>query len=460
MAIPLLVSGIAFSAVMQRVEAQQSSQSGVHLRTARFWRGEGRTLLEGVFSLPVAQSVRTVDLIVRDSTGKVLHTETMTDSAHAQAAALAAMNAETTNMLELVVDPGRYDVTVRATQAGRSDSATASVTGFAGAPVISDVVVSARMRVLSANEEPSAVEMKRGRYAIERVSRVTVLPAEPRLWYYLELYRQGADSVAQLEFRVVPQGRDSALVRVNRTVAVGARGTVDAAALVVQGLPPGDYTLSVIAKSGDREERRESAFTMASFETAAPVAAATPGASQSEAALFDRYFAVSVRSDAEVNSIVEALTIGGPGELAPNEVMQYTADAKRRYLARYWSRIPDPNPATAAHEVVDEFTQRVAHVTKQYSEFRGRSGAKTDRGRIYLKYGPADASLSLEVSGSKKTAEIWKYTRRRAIKFVFLDETGFQNYNLIYTTDPQESTLADWQERVRDPDIIRQIITF
>ncbi|MGQ0560683.1 MAG: GWxTD domain-containing protein [Gemmatimonadota bacterium] len=461
MAVPLLVSGIAFSGVFEIAAAQEADRAGIRVRVARFWRGEGRTLLEGVIGMPVATSTRTVDLTVQDSTGKVLHSETFTDSASAQSAALAALNAQTTSMLELLLGPGLYDVSVRSAEAGRVDSARVAVRAFDSAPVLSDVVVSAHMRVLAAGEQPNAAEMQRGRYAIERGTRVTVLPMEPRLWYYLELYRQGADSVAQLEFRVLPAGRDTALVRVTRNVAVGARGTVDAAALGVQGLPPGDYKLSVLARSGNREDRRESSFTMGSFETAPPVAAAAPGGSASESALFDRYFALAVRSDAAVGELVEALTVSAPGERVEEETRGLPVDAQRRFLARYWSRVPDPVPATPQHELVEEYTRRLSHVSLNYSEgVRGRPGAKTDRGRIYLKFGPPDERQLIPIPNSANAVEIWKYTGRRALKYVFLDETGFQHYNLIFTTDPQERTLHDWRERVRNAEVIGEIIRF
>lgn len=460
MAIPLVLSGIAFSAVVQQAEAQ-TSNSTVRLRVARFWRGDGRTLLEGIVGVPVATSSRSVQLTVRDTSGKTLHSETYSDTAGVQAAALTALNAQTTNTFEMVLRPGLYHVTVSSTEGSRTDSAQSAVRGFAEAPVISDVVLSPSMRVLAEAEKPGSGEMQRGRYAIERSARVTVLPAEPKLWYYIELYRQGADSVAQLSFRVVPEGKDSALVRVTRNVQVGARGTVDAAALVVQGLPPGDYRLHITARSGSREDVREAAFTMGSFETGPVAPIATPGASLSENAVYERYFISGVRSDAEINDLVEALTVGAPGERVGGENTQLTTDAKRRFLARYWSRLPDPAPATAAHEMLDEYAQRVSFIERNFRESQSaRRGIKTDRGRIYLKYGAPDASQHLVIASSNKSVDVWKYTGRRPLKYVFLDETGFRNFNLVYTTDPVERTLSDWQERVFDVDTIRDILNF
>jgi GWxTD domain-containing protein len=461
-AIPLFLSGIALGGIgITAAEAQQTSND-VQLRAARFWRGENRTLLEGVVGLPIATAARSVELVVRDSTGKVLHSENWSDSASANAAALAAMNAQSTTKLELLLLPGAYTVAVRRTQAGQTDSATMRVRGFPESPVLSDVVLSARMRVLGDKEEPSQAEMKRGRYAIERGARVTLLPNEPRLWYYLELYQQGADTVAQLDFRVARPGSDSALVRVTRQVRINPRGTVDAAALVVQGLPPGQYRLVVTARSGGREETREAEFSMASWESV-PVAAATPGATVSESALMDRYFTLAMRSDADINAMAEALTVSAPGEAVPEaSVAALTTDAKRRFLARYWSKIPDPNPATAQHEVLDEYGERIRYITNMFTEQRGRSALRTDRGRIYLRFGAPDARQQVQMQ-SNRSVDVWKYTRRRTIKFAFLDETGFQNFNLIFVQgEPTLQSLADWADRVgrTERDAINTIINF
>lgn len=461
-AIPLFMSGVALSGIgISAAEAQQT-QNDVRLRAARFWRGDNRTLLEGVVGLPIATTQRAVELVVRDSTGKVLHTENWNDSASANASALAAMNAQSASKLELLLLPGAYTIAVRRTQAGTTDSATMRVVGFAEAPVLSDVVLSAKMRVLGDKEEPQPFEMKRGRYAIERGARVTVLPNEPRLWYYVELYQQGQDTVAQLDFRVTPPNSDSTKFRVTRQVKVSPRGTVDAAALVVPGLPPGQYRLLVTARSGGREETRESEFSMASWESV-PVATVQPGATVSEAALLDRYFTLAMRPDVDVNAMVEALTVSAPGEaVTEGSVVGLTTDARRRFLARYWSRIPDPNPETQQHEVLEEYSERIRYINNQFAEHRGRSALKTDRGRIYLRYGAPDARQEVQMS-NKRTVDVWKYMRRRNIKFAFLDETGFQNYNLIYAVgDPTVQSLADWADRIgqREQDAIKTIINF
>ncbi|HEX6065885.1 MAG TPA: GWxTD domain-containing protein [Longimicrobiales bacterium] len=461
-AVSLVTGGAALGGfAISAAEAQEAKQD-VQVRAARFWRGDNRTLLEGVVGLPIATVTRTVELAVRDSTGKVLHTENWTDSATANSNALAALNAQTASKLELILLPGLYTITVKRNQGGVTDSAAMQVRGFADTPVLSDVVLSARMRVLADKEEPGPAEMKRGRYAIERGARVTVLPNEPRLWYYTELYRQGADSIAQLEFRVVSANSDT-LVRVNRQVAVAPRGTVDAAALVVQGLPPGEYRLVVNATSGGRTERRETAFAMGSWENVPAATVASSGNTMSESTLTNRYFSLAVMPDAEVANMVEALTLSAPADaVSEGSVAGLTTDAKRLFLARYWSRLPDPKPDTPQHEILDEYASRVRYIAANFVEERGRSALRTDRGEIYLRYGPPDARQQVQMQ-NRRSLDIWKYTRRRNVKIAFLDETGFQHFNRVFVSgDPTMQSLADWADRIgrNERDAIDAIINF
>ena len=459
----VLLSGSSLAAGAA-VPAQMSD--AVRIRLARFWRGSGQTLVEGVIGVPVrhlenAANTMRVELVVRDSSGAVLHQENWTDtiSERLLAVARARGTAESTRMVSFAVRPGRYTVAAIVTRGAQRDSAQTTLQGFATAPLISDPLVSSRIRALSEQEQPGAAELKKGRLAIETGTRITVVPTEPSLWYYLELYPVGTAAVnEELEFSVQRTSGGAPLVRTQRPMTVNERGGVDAARLPLQGLPPGDYVLTVSAKVGERTEQRSAAFTMGSLE-GAPVVV-TPNASASESALLEKYFATGVRNDESISRVVEALVLASPGEAVPAATNQLPADAKRRFLARFFSRIPDPQPATAQHELVEEYLSRVEHVSREYVERDiGRSGARTDRGRIYMKYGPPDAKQLLPMTGTR-AVEVWKYTRNRQLKFAFLDETGFSNFKLVYTTDPTEVSLADWTDRVRDVETIRVILTF
>ena len=67
---------------------------------------------------------------------------------------------------------------------------------------------------------------------------------------------------------------------------------------------------------------------------------------------------------------------------------------KRDYLRRFWAQ-RDPTPGTAKNEAEETFNARIAVVNRKFRE-SGTShvpGWRTDRGRIYLEYGPPDVTL-------------------------------------------------------------------
>ncbi|HYT82070.1 MAG TPA: GWxTD domain-containing protein [Gemmatimonadales bacterium] len=121
--------------------------------------------------------------------------------------------------------------------------------------------------------------------------------------------------------------------------------------------------------------------------------------------------------------------------------------AKRDYLRRFWTR-RDPTPGTPENELADEFYARVADANRRFREggaFR-IPGWRTDRGRIFIKYGPPDEVLSRPRPPGSLPYEVWKYTRKRLLKYCFVDLTRFGNYALVWTDDRLERSEPNWRQ--------------
>ncbi len=71
--------------------------------------------------------------------------------------------------------------------------------------------------------------------------------------------------------------------------------------------------------------------------------------------------------------------------------------AREVYLAEFW-READPLPETAENEALLEFRRRVAHADRVFEAALQR-GVLTDRGRVYVRYGPPD-DVSYQYSSS------------------------------------------------------------
>src|SRR5205814_5279157 len=121
-----------------------------------------------------------------------------------------------------------------------------------------------------------------------------------------------------------------------------------------------------------------------------------------------------------------------------------------RYLRPFWAR-GEPSPAPPPNEVEDGFYAGGAEANRRFHE--GGAGAipgwRTDRGRIFISYGPPDDVLSRPQLGPTLPYEVWKYTRgrgRTVRKFCFVDLTRFGNYVLVYAADAAEASQPSWRQ--------------
>jgi len=64
-----------------------------------------------------------------------------------------------------------------------------------------------------------------------------------------------------------------------------------------------------------------------------------------------------------------------------------TDDERESFIEGFWER-RNPNPGSPENEFKEEYYRRIAYANEHYAS--GIPGWKTDRGRIYIMYGPAD----------------------------------------------------------------------
>jgi GWxTD domain-containing protein len=153
------------------------------------------------------------------------------------------------------------------------------------------------------------------------------------------------------------------------------------------------------------------------------------------------------------------------------------------YLEKYW-RERDPTPSTAANEARVQFTQRVQHANQTWTRSNLEKGMFTDMGRTYIRYGEPDEILrqvlpagdqtltqlvqSIDADNDRPTGdvetkgvgadmrpfEVWIYevtrdrsttkktddpkagpSTRKRLMFLFVDEQGYGDYRLRYSTE-------------------------
>jgi GWxTD domain-containing protein len=120
-----------------------------------------------------------------------------------------------------------------------------------------------------------------------------------------------------------------------------------------------------------------------------------------------------------------------------------TDEEREQFIGEFWHR-RDPDPDTEENEYREGYYERVEYVNEHFSS--GTLGVRTDRGRIYLKFGKPDeieshpsggayTPASYEENGSTSTYpfERWWYRNlpgRSDVEIEFVDPTGSGEYRI------------------------------
>jgi GWxTD domain-containing protein len=119
--------------------------------------------------------------------------------------------------------------------------------------------------------------------------------------------------------------------------------------------------------------------------------------------------------------------------------------ARQKYLYEFWQR-RNPDTATLANPYRDQYLQRVDYANKNLT-VAFHPGWKTDRGRVYIVYGPSDEIERFANSDECLPYEIWHYNNLQGgVIFVFVDRSGTGLYELVHSTYRTELQDPDWYE--------------
>jgi GWxTD domain-containing protein len=394
--------------------------------------------------------VYTVSAQVSDSTGLALLAEPWTWSKRVPAGA-RILGATGLELMEFPVVAGRYtmNLTVTDSGSGRIVHATAPVTGFATPPTASDLLLSPAMRTAGAGDSvPQPGELRRGNTILVPAVELRLTPMRTKAFYLLEAYTGDSDETSgTMQVSVVDSAGKSLFRTAPSAVPVPAGGGTLEGQLDLDGLPPGHYDFVVtLDLNGQRIERR-APFSMASMqETLARDSArgSVAGTTVATASGDETYF--GAMDEAQLDSAEAPLIlIAKSSQLRGYDKL--SVSAKRRFLVEFWQKL-DSRPETPGNEERDRFYQAIAYADQAFRVGRGRQepGWRTDRGRIYAKYGAASDQLSRAPGGGAPAYEVWRYTRGKPRFYIFADRNGFGSYQLIYTNDLNENGVPNWRE--------------
>ena len=105
---------------------------------------------------------------------------------------------------------------------------------------------------------------------------------------------------------------------------------------------------------------------------------------------------------------------------------------KRMLLYRFW-KDRDPDPETPQNEFRDEYLKRLDYANRNFRAFK-LPGWRTDRGRVYMVYGPPSDVERHPNEPNLYPYEIWYYHElQNGVKFIFADLDGQGNYRLLHS---------------------------
>lgn len=361
------------------------------------------------------------------------------------------------------MQPGKYTVTVTVTDSvsGRTATTETVIEGFTQSPVVSDMLLAREMRVTAPGDTLTLPgEVARGNLRFITSPDLTLDGLKPNLAFMLEAYSEPeVTATTRLEIHQPVAGADDKVIYTlppfEQTIPAG--GGVIRGHFPLEGLPEGNYLLVASIDLGGRKAERRAAFSVGSLDAAL---ARDIVMRNQQKGLDEAYFATL--SEDELDEAADVLSvIAKPSELAVYKAEgdgALTVNAKRQFLIQFWAS-RDLDKSTPINETRMQFYDAIDYANNLFGESgrNSRPGWKTDRGRVFVKYGRPDERNPFPAGGRAPAFEIWRYTQGRPRFFIFADENNFGHFRLIKTNALEETSAPNWCE-ILTPDVVRQDI--
>jgi GWxTD domain-containing protein len=442
--VPVVLGGVG--------AAHQDVAGGVVVHAVRFYQPNGgltqvkafidipATLLQPASAASAGQMTYLVDVRVRDSTGLELVRNSWPGHLSAGISRSGAIAVE---ILDFALAPGRYTIHVAVTDSasGQTVNSEVPVEGFRTEPEVSDLLLAPKIRQAGPADTLMAPgEIRRGDLLITGVAELHLSPLRSTAFYVLEAYSENPDS-ARLSVTVSDAQGKSVVSTPSNLERLPKGGGVLTGAVDLAGLPAGSYRLTAALQVGGRSITRSAPFEMADLAASVARSDSLRG---SDRVTDSGYFGGMTSAQLD-RAAAPLILIAKSGEMSVYS-KDLSLTAKRNFLTRFWNA-RDRSPGTPRNEVREQFYAGIEYADSTFRE-RGRirqPGWKTDRGKIYVRYGDPDEVLRRQQQGYAPPYEVWRYSRGKGSYYIFADRSGVGGYKLMSTNDVQEVGDPNWQ---------------
>jgi GWxTD domain-containing protein len=267
-----------------------------------------------------------------------------------------------------------------------------------------------------------------------------------KLYYYFEVYYPSVDFKSDSSLVIININDLSGNLLYEKRKNVNIKNDVYAETgfIKIDSLPTGSYIVrvSLVDNPANKRITREKKFYI--FNTVKK---------ENFSAIYEKDFLqsefVTIREDQAEDEFNKIIYLRSSVESKEWDNLK-TLDDKRKYLFNFWKR-RDPNLLTPRNEARDDYFKRIREANKLYKQ-SFTDGWKSDRGRIYVIYGPPTDIEKHFMETDIKNYEIWTFDYVEGgtmCVFAEISTSGEGSYFLVHSTMRNEFRDPNWLAKLK-----------
>ena len=307
---------------------------------------------------------------------------------------------------------------------------------------MSDIQLASKM--VQGSENKNSIFYK-NTFEVMPIPNLVFGKSQPALFFYTELYNlQDADikSPTLKLNELIYNSRGKILKQKTKLISRETNSRVEVGTFVLTSYPTDTYTLALalIDSLGNQAITSSKKFFVYNPDVQV-VDSIESSATSSISSMF------GAMSEEEIDDLfMKSKYIATSEEIEKYKKLS-NLEGKRTFMNEFWKR-RDDNPSTPENEFFKEYLNRIEIANQRYGAM-GRTGWKTDRGRVYLIYGEPTEIQRYPNQLDSRPYEIWQYNGiEGGVFFVFADLTGFSDYQLVHSTKRGEIRDDNWSNRI------------
>jgi len=276
---------------------------------------------------------------------------------------------------------------------------------------------------------------------------------QPVVYTYTEIYN--ADKISPEGIKIVYEFADATnrpIARIEKDKQSFANAIVETMNIPIEALPTGVYMLSLKVLY-PKDNPKDSIIKTKKIFVLNPNNPAILDAFFVESQTFEQSEFATMNNDQIEKEFRQIQYIIEEYEKSLYNATE-TLEAKQKFLYRFWSS-RNPDTTNVINAVREEYRERISYANENFTYGLMKEGWMTERGRVYLMYGPPTEIDRHPLNNSQRAYQIWFYAEiAGGIRFYFVDVQNTRNYILVHSTSTGEIRNENWFQEYVDTDAL------